>query len=263
MLDGSTVRRLGDRWGVSPMTAWRRIERTLPKEIEVGTVVARRDLKSLSLILLDAKHFRVYRKKYTLYVAFDFLACRPCAWVLLEASEKREGYDVLLVEIHASRARILAVISDWHHTIRASVSDWFPDAVHQRCAAHLLQDIFRKICGKRLLATPRGKVVWKKVRKVVLEYDNIKPAQRYLGIIRKLYPEYTLAWNACERGLRGIYEWTKRRDLPIPRTSNKIENFMGVLEQRLKSMRTSKSATMLIRIVTAYIKVKYKRPTKE
>ena len=235
----------------------------LDPDIDVGIVVASKSIGKSSLILLDAKHFKVRRDKYTLYVCADAISGRPLSWLLMQYAEKRDGYDRLLEVVCTENRHIQAVISDWHHTIRASVKNWCPLAVHQRCASHALQEVFRKICGKRLLATPNGKRLWKKIRRVALECDSEKEARQRFRLLRKSYPHHEKAWKKYELAISGIYEWTKRRDLPIPRTSNRIECLMGVIEQRLKSMRTMKNATQLAKIVSAYLQIKYKRPTKE
>lgn len=245
------------------MTAWRRIERTLDASIDVDIVIASKNMKGTSIILLDAKHFRIHKNKYALYVCVEALSGRPLAWILLPHSEKRIGYDRLLEVIHLHNPHIQAVVSDWHHTIRASVREWYPRAIHQRCAFHVLSEVFRKICGKRLITTPLGRVLWNKIRKVALQCEDEKEAMRYFKRLRKAYPHHEKAWKKYEAGIPGIYEWTKRRDILIPRTSNRIENLMGVIEQRFKSMRTMKNATQLIKMISAYLKIKYKRPTKK
>ena len=263
LLDGSTYRRLSERWGVGYMTAWRRVERTLDASVDVDIVIASKDMSDVSILLLDAKHFRIHKNKYTLYVSAEALSGRPLAWILLSYSEKRIGYDRLLEVIHTENTPVQAIVSDWHHTIRASVREWYPRVVHQRCAFHALQEVFRTICGKRLIPTPKGKLLWKRVRKIALQCESQKEALVCFRRLQKTYPEHQKAWRKYERALPGIYEWTKRRDLLIPRTSNRIENLMGVIEQRFKSMRTMKNPSQLIKMISAFLKIKYKRPTKK
>jgi transposase-like protein len=156
---------------------------------------------------------------------------------------------------------IEAVVSDGDHSIRSSVHDWFSQAVHQQCAFHVLAHAFRKINGRRLIQTTYGKQLWDVIRKIVLGYQDEKKARAYFSRIRRKYSKYPKAWGVIERGLPGVYQFTKRRDMSIPRTSNQIENFMGVLEQRLKLLRSSKNPTSLAKIISAYIKIKYRSPT--
>ena len=261
LLDGSTVRRLGERWGVHGATAWRRIQRSIPRNVEVGTVVCFRLPKVMPVILLDAKHFKIRKSTFTLYVAFDPAHRKPLAWLLLPRSERREGYEQILSVFRLKGFKIEATVSDNDQSIRCSIDDWFPSAVQQKCAFHVLKKAFMKLSGRRLIQTEYGRKLWKAIRKIVLEYDDEKKARAYFLKAAKKYPRHAGAWRVIERNLESVYRFTERRDLRIPRTSNRIENFMGVLEQRLKSFRSSKCPKSLLNILSQFIKIKYKSPT--
>ncbi len=153
------------------------------------------------------------------------------------------------------------VVSDSFNPLHISIERWYPHAVHQRCAAHILMHAFRKIKGRSLIRSEYGRKLWSVIKKIVLEYDDEKKARAYLLRNKKRYPNLNKTWKILEENLSNIYEFSKRPDLPIPRTSNLIENFMGVLEQRLKTFRSIKSPQSLAKILTAYIRIKYKRPT--
>lgn len=213
--------------------------------------------------MLDVKHFRIQRATYSLYVAIDGLSSRPLTWVLLPRHELREGYDIILKHLRAQRLNIQAVISDWHHGILASVHDWYPRAIHQRCAAHVLMAAFRKSGGKRFFMTGRGKEIWPIFKRIALGFKREQLARMYLGKMRKKYPLCYRGFKVLEKSLSDIYQFQKSSRLSIPRTSNRIENFMGVLEQRLKTFRGTKNPETTIRIITSYILIKYKRPTKK
>lgn len=240
------------------MTAYRRVMRSITR-IEAETlVVLRKEKKDTSIIQLDAKHFKVRKEKYTLYVAYDAMHTTPICWMLLKGSEKREGYDQILQFLKSKRVNIQAIVSDWHHTIRASVSDIYPKAIHQRCAFHVLQCAFRKLNGRRLIQTEYGKKIWEMFRKTTLHFDQEWKAKSYLTRMRKQYPQHEKAWKVISDALPDIYQFTKNTPLSIPRTSNKIENFMGVIEQRFKSFRSMKNPHDLISLLSAFIKSKSK-----
>lgn len=262
LLDGSSLRRLGERWNVGYVTAWRRIQRTLNQKVEVGSLIVFKLPKEIPIILLDAKHFKIRKQPYTLYVSFDATTSKPLSVILLPRHESKDGYDQILRLFRIKSFKIEAVVSDADQSIRSSVKEYYPACIHQKCAFHLLAKAFRKLNGRKLIQSEFGKRLWNVIRKMVLEYDDLRKAQKYLSRIRNIYTQYPLVWKLIERNLGGVYEFTKRRALDIPRTSNKIENFMGRLEQRLKTFRTSKNPTSLIRIVTQLIKYKYKSPTK-
>jgi transposase-like protein len=245
------------------MTVWRRIQRSVSKKLELGTVICFELPQSLPIVLLDAKYFCIRKQPHTLYVAFDPIRAKPVAWVLLPRNEIRDGYEAILKVLRLRKLNVEAVVSDWHHSIRAAVAMIFPQAVHQRCAAHALQEVFRKANGRKLCAREAGRKIWKVFRKIALGYDNEKDARWYFERMRKKHTAQEKGFRALEKSLHGIYQFTKRRDLHIPRTSNYIENFMGVLEQRLKSFRSVKCPKALLNILSQFIKIKYKSPTKK
>jgi transposase-like protein len=261
LLDGSTVRRLGDRWNVSGSTAWRRIQNALDKNITVGILLIAKSFQETNMILLDAKHFVVRRRTYTLYVAFNPYTSKPVVWILLKGSECRDGYDALLHYLRNRRMNIEATISDNDQSIRCSITDWYPNAVQQKCAFHVLKKAFLKLNGRRLIQSQYGKKIWGIMRHIALEFDSYSKAHTYLARMKKKYTLHESAWNVLERNLESIYQFEKRTDLNIPRTSNKIENFMGVIEQRVKTFRSFKNPDSLIRIVSAFIRIKYKTST--
>ena len=79
--------------------------------------------------------------------------------------------------------------------------------------------------------------------------------------VRRKHPFQEKGFKVLDKSLSDIYRFAKRPDLPIPRTSNQIENFMGVLEQRLKTFRSVKCPNALLNILSQFIKIKYKSPT--
>jgi len=212
--------------------------------------------------MLDVKHFRIQRKPHSLYVAVSGLTGRPLAWVLLPRYELRDGYDIVLRHFRAKKTNIKAVISDWHKGIRASVHDYYPEAIHQRCAVHVLMKAFGKLGGRKFLKTGYGKEMWPVFKKIALEFNNKNSARMYLGRMKKKHPIYYRGFKVLEKCLNDIYQFENNPSLNIPRTSNRIENFMGVLEQRLKTFRGTKTPKTTIKIITSYILIKYKRPTK-
>lgn len=260
LLDGTPLRRLGEKWKVDASTVWRRIQRSM-KHIPLNTVVAFQFPKEISIILLDAKYFVVRRKVYTLYVAFDPIRKKPLLWTLIQENEGRNGYDRLLAFLKAQKMSIGAIVSDSFGSIDVSVQRWYPKAVHQRCAAHILMHAFRQIRGRYLIRTEYGRRLWKIITKTVLGYKDETRARAYLLRNKRKHLNHDKTWKVLNQNLSNIYQFSRRPDLPIPRTSNQIENFMGILEQRLKTFRSIKSPESLSKILTALIRIKYKRPT--
>jgi transposase-like protein len=245
------------------MTAFRRVARTLPRSIRLGALITRHTEKKIRVLMLDAKHFTIRRKTFTLYVAFDAEAMMPVAWILLPRHEIRTGYDHLLAYLRRKKVAVTGIVSDGHLGLVASAHGYYPKAVHQHCAFHVLADTLRKLGGRKFLAPDEGRALWKKVRHVALECMTFKEARIVLSRLKFKYPNYMRAWQSLDHFLPGIYQFTKRPILAQYRTSNRMENFMGILEQRLKSCRSMKTPNQCVRIVSGLIAEKYKRPTKK
>ena len=263
MLDGSTFRRLATRWCVGTMTAWRRVQRTQKQKHEPGTVVTLFLPTTLPLLMLDGKRFRFRCKPWTLYVALDPKTKLPVALVLLPRWELRLGYDLILSALKAKKYCIHGVTSDNYGGIVAAVKDAYPKAVHQKCAAHVLQDCRRKLGGKHFTLLPMNRDIWQLFREIAIGCDTYLEAEDLLNRAELVLPEYQKAWKALRRQLPGIYEFTKYKPLKGYRTSNIMENFMGILEQRLKTMRGVKTPETLLKITTSIVQLHYKRPTKK
>ena len=111
--------------------------------------------------------------------------------------------------------------------------------------------------------TDYGKDLWHRVRRVGIGCDTLAEAKQALGALKRTHPGHLRVWNIFDRQLPSIYEFTKVPLLTEFRTSNRMENFMGVLEQRLKSFRTMKTSDTCIKIISSFIAAKYKSATKK
>lgn len=247
---------------MSAPTAWRRIQRTQNAKIKTGVLVARAICKDIRILMLDGKHFMIRKRPFTLYVAFDAERSIPVAWVFLPRYELRNGYDQLLVHLRRKSAIPVGIVSDWGTGVRAAVHDHFPGIIHQHCAFHVLAEMLRKLGGRKFMRTFEGKALWRRVRHAAIGCDSLLEATQILGALKRTHPEHVRAWNIFSRQLPGIYEFTKEPLLRNFRTSNRMENCMGVLEQRLKSFRTMKTPDTCARIISSLIAEKYRSATK-
>jgi len=243
------------------------VHNSVPQQFPVGALIVVPSVLNSALVILDGKHFRIRRRPFTLYVAQDALNGKPFAWILLERYELRKGYDVILKYCRRKNLRIEAAISDWHHGIRASLAQWYPEAIHQRCAAHVLQDALRKLGGQWFLRWDMGRNLWQEFVAVALRHQSLAEAQRHLNILkdplRIIHAKQLEALLVLETALVDIYAWTQNRQLLIPRTSNRIESLMGVIEQRLKVCRGFQNPKTLLAIISTLLILKYQLPTKK
>jgi len=244
------------------MTAWRRVQRTEDARVKAGILAGFRLSKEVSVLMLDAKHLRIKGKVYTWYLAFDAERREPLSWILLPRYELRAGYDRILGLFREKGVAVQGIVSDWHKGLLASVKDHYPGAVHQHCAAHVLIEVFAKLHGKRLVQSKEGRALWARVRHVGIGAESLKKARAHLATLRRTHPEHEAAWRCLAHHLPSIYEWTKLPGiLENHRTSNRIENCMGQVEARLKTMRGLKSPDAAARTLSSLLKLR--RPTKK
>jgi transposase-like protein len=243
------------------VTAWRRVQRSIAVQVRPGVLIVRSRLHTIEALLLDAKHLSIRGEPYTLYVAFDGVQKKPLCWILLSRYERREGYDRILKHLKEKNINVSGVVSDWHRGILASLADYYPKAIHQRCAVHVVQEVMRRLGGQRFFNSLGGKMIWPHIVKIALRYTSLHAAKSRLGSIRRQYPSYDKAWKTLAEALLDIYQFTKDTTHVLPRHSNLIENFMGQIAQRLKTMRGMKSPEATIKIITALIMLKQKRST--
>ena len=102
---------------------------------------------------------------------------------------------------------------------------------------------------------------------IALRHQSIEEARRHLNTLkdplRMIHPKQGNALSVLEEALPHIYAWTHNRELPIPRTSNRIESLMGVIEQRLKVCRGFQNPKTLLAIISTLLILKYQLPTKK
>lgn len=243
------------------MTAWRRVQRSSDPGLRAGVLAGFRLPKELPVLMLDAKHLRIRGKAHTWYLALDAEHMQPLSWILLPRYELRAGYDHLLRHFKSKRLVIPSIVSDWHKGLLASVHDHYPGVVHQHCAAHVLREVLQRLHGIRLLRSREGRKLWKRVRYVAIGADSLEEARAYLAALRRTHPGHESAWRRLEHHLPSIYKWTRLpRILKDHRTSNRIENQMGQVEARLKTMRGLKNPDAAARMISELLRVR--RPTK-
>jgi transposase-like protein len=235
-------------------------------KISVGTLVTYPVAVTSTMILLDGKHFRIAKRPHTLYVAQDAITGAPFAWVLLARYELRGGYDQILDWLRSNGLVVEAVVSDSHKGLAASVADYYPGAVHQRCSAHVLRTVLSRLGGRWFLGLSDRREFWKEITYIVLGCASYAEAVDHLAWINErvpthLHDKWLKALSVLEMNLPNLYKFTQRPDLAIPRTSNRMEALMGSLQQRLKTCRGFENPETLTTLVSSLLVEKI--PTKK
>lgn len=250
--DRSTYERLGERWKVSRSTAWRRVKKAFARRC---TLLERTksNLSSCDGVLsLDGKHVRIKGKGYCIFVAWDRRLGKPVHFILAEGGEKELWYWRLLLDLKRIGYRPKAFVSDGLLTLKEFLSEQYPDLPHQRCAVHVFLSARGKLSGGKSTSTEVQAFI-ESIRDILWS-KNLLIAKRKCGAlyranerIRKRKAVLELVWKALPECF--VCCDPKWKHLNLPRSSNSIENVIGQIEARLKTIRGSKSESSLNRLI--------------
>lgn len=228
--------------GVHRTTLSRRFERIV---IKAKTIPLRLLPKSLVIILDGTK----IAPNTIVLVAYEYISKQPLAWAFVER-EKFESWGDFLMPIEQTYP-VHAFVSDGQKGLKKAISLLFPDALHQRCIAHVVRlslswltkhpqsEAAREL---RSLVCTLGSVVTEDDAKQweadLLAWDKRHAeflAQKSINLVtrrkpythRKLRAVRSLILNA----LPDLFRYTK--DARIPSTTNDVE---GGINSPLKDL---------------------------
>lgn len=243
--DRSTYRRLAERWNVGLSTAFRRVEKALSKKSSLLERTKNHLNECDGVLVLDGKVIHIQGRLYTCFVAWDRGFKKPIHFLLKKGGEKELWYWRMLVDLERLGYAPKAFVSDGIFSLKESLADRYPELPHQRCTVHIFLAARSKVLG--------GGKVHETEKDFIEQLKNILWSRTLIGAKRK----FQKLWKTKEltRGERRALEsiWPalpecfvcrdpKWKHLKLPRSSNAIENVIGNIEARLKTMRGSKSS---------------------
>lgn len=250
--DRSTYKRLGERWNVNRSTAYRRVQQALIKKDSL-LERTRCHLKECDgVLILDGKWIYIKGKLHTCFVAWDRGFKKPIHFLLKKGGEKELWYWRLLVDLERLGYKPKAFISDGIMSLKESLDDRYPNLPHQRCTVHVFLSARAKVIGGGK-ADDRSKDFIELLR-IILWSQTLEEAririQKIWGLkylyrgereaLKFIWPTLPDCFVCCD--MRWKY-------LRLPRSSNAIENVIGQIEARLKTMRGTKSLISTERLV--------------
>lgn len=244
ILDRSTYRRLGVRWGVSHMTALRRVRHALARRSSLLSRTKHLFSSSDGICLLDGKHIRINGKLHMLFVAWDRGLGLPIHFMLKEGGEKELWYWRMLTDLKRIGYAPKGFVSDGIQTLKEYLAEAFPDLPHQRCTVHVFLAARAKVGGGGN-ANERIHEFVELLRQILWSRTLQEASRRFLklwngrGLRRKERMALEYIWSALPDCF--VCRDPKWRHLRLPRSSNAIENVMGQVEARLKTRRGTKS----------------------
>lgn len=242
--DRSTYKRLGERWRVHRVTAYRRVQKALQKRYSLLERTKRHLDECDGILVLDGKWLRIRGKRYTCFVAWDRGYGKPIHFLLREGTEKEVWYWRLLVDLERLGYKPRGFVSDGILSLKEMLDDRYPHLPHQRCAVHVFLSARAKILGGGA-PDDRAKAFIEKLRRVLWSKTIDLARQRFQELwntprlargermaLEFISPTFKDIFVACDP------RWQR---LKLPRSSNSIENVIGNIEARLKTRRGNKS----------------------
>lgn len=242
--DRSTYRRLAERFGVSVGTAFNRVQQALKKKQPLLERTKHHLKDCDGVLVLDGKLIRIQGKLHTCFVAWDRGFKKPVHFLLKEGGEKELWYWRLLVDLERLGYRPKAFVSDGIQSLKESLADRYPDLPHQRCTVHIFLAARSKVI--------HGKKIDDRSKKFVTRLKDILWSNTLNGAKRKLQNIWNIKGLTRSERIALRFIWPtlsecfvcrdpKFKHLKLPRSSNAIENVIGNIETRLKTMRGTKS----------------------
>lgn len=250
--DRSTYRRLAKRWNVGLATAFRRVAKALKKKPSLLERTKHHLKKCDGVLVLDGKVIRIQGKLFTCFVAWDRGFKKPIHFLLKEGGEKELWYWRLLVDLERLGYRPKAFVSDGILTLKESLADRYPNLPHQRCTVHIFLAARAKVTGggktderTELFIEHLQQILWSKtLEQAKRKFQTLWQTKR---LIRGEREALKYLWPTLPECF--VCRDPKFKHLKLPRSSNAIENVIGNIEARLKTMRGVKNLTAAERLV--------------
>jgi transposase-like protein len=253
LLDRSTYRRVGTRQAVCHTTALRALQRA------IGDMEYQHKGWSSGFVVLDGKRLSIKGREWCEYLVLDSegdLLIRA----LEPGKECAVVYGELLGQLKADGLIVSAAVTDGLPGLRKVLRNL--SVIHQRCHVHLLRDLRTGLRlttrhrHKRLTPANRQKRILYGYAKLLLQATRETFELRLYHLTRCVAQNHfclnPIQLQALRRFLRGAQSafWHFHDDR-IPTTTNAVENYIGRLEARLKTMRGFKNPDNADRVLRA------------
>lgn len=243
--DRTTYSRLGKRWRVNRSTAYRWVQHALTRRNTLLDRTKKNISKCDGIVVLDGKHVNINGVLHTIFVAWDRRFGKPIHFVLRKGGEGDIGYWKLMIDLRHVGYEPNGFISDGILSLKEFLADMYSNLPHQRCTVHVFLSARGKVApGRRTPERTRDfiellkRILWsqtlgaaRKKLKKVWDVPHLSPRER--RVLEFVWPTLTQCFVCRDP------RW---KHLNLPRSSNAIENVIGQIEARLKTMRGQKSA---------------------
>ncbi len=191
------------------------------------------------ILLLDGKFLKIRGAERCEHFAFDTALGLVNSW--MDDTENSTAYWHMYAELKKEGYPLRAIVSDGHSGIAKLTAE--ENIPHQRCVFHLLQDL-RYFLGIRNDEISGNWILFQRLRHILMSptleklVENLEFFRRYTSLLF-VHKKSILKW--FYKNLEAATMHFSFIDGDVPRTNNQMENFIGQVEQRLKTMRGFKS----------------------
>ncbi len=245
------MRRIEERTNVSYSGKWKQVQKYadyIPSPLE--------NLKqnlglSSKILLLDAKYVKIRNKSVCIHIAYDTFLGVIDYWI--DDTENKTAYSYLLRRLRDVGYYPICAVTDGHGAFVSLMREL--NIPHQLCLFHLLQTLKRLLNKNNglFVEIPTNCLVLYSRIKGVLKTNNLENLGERIDQFRKI--QYCWKTKKQKRILKWFWNIivsgtiTLSFEENIPRTTNKLENLNGQIEQRLKTFRGVKSENSLNKIL--------------
>lgn len=239
-LDGVSFRRLGEKYDVSPMTAWRICEEELKKLPDNNRFTFNYCNRFSDIFLFDGKYFNIkgFDYGYVLLWGIDYMR-HDIPVFILAPSENYHSWRTFFSYFRIINHYPQLVVCDDNTNLKMAARNAFPAVKIQTCYNHFKEGIRRNL---KVRSDTTYKPFMGRIEDIFREKMNDQALNKKLFAIYRDFrsdPVCLQTLTQIERykpellGYRGI------ADAPI--TTNMIEGLNGHLEARLFSLRSFQS----------------------
>lgn len=191
------------------------------------------------ILLLDGKFLKIRGEERCEHLAIDTNIGLVNSW--MDDTENSTAYWHMYAQLKAAGYPLRAIVSDGHSGIaKLAHEEKIP---HQRCVFHLLQDL-RFSLGLKQDEISGNWILFQRLRYILMSptleklVENLQFFRKYTSLLFQ-HKKSILRW--FYRILEAATMHFSFVDGDVPRTNNQMENFIGQIEQRLKTMKGFKS----------------------
>lgn len=239
-LDGVSFRRLGEKYDVSPMTAWRICEEELQRLPDNNQFTFNYCNKFSNIMLFDGKYFPIkgFSNGYALLWGIDYIK-HDIPTFILAPSENYQAWRTLFSYCRIVSCYPELVVCDDNTNLKLAARNAFPQVHIQTCYNHFKEGIRRNL---KVRSDPTYVPFMRRLEEVFKVKMNEQDLNHRLFAIYQDFKNDPICLQTLTNIERYKPELLGYRGIPYaPLTTNMIEGFNSHLEARLFSLRSFQS----------------------